>query len=175
MDPDAGRVGRISVIGIGNPFRRDDAAGWEVVARLGRPSVRHLLPPGTDSHTGDADPARLVSWWEGAGLAVVIDAARSVPARPGRVHRLECGPRTPLRAPVTTSCHGLGLYDALGLAEALDRLPERLVVYAIEAGDTAIGSGLSRPVAAAVRVVAGRVRRDAATLPGAWRRGRRAR
>ena len=33
------------------------------------------------------------------------------------------------------SSHGLGLDDAIGLALALDRLPGRLIVHAIEAAD----------------------------------------
>lgn len=160
MDPAGGPPARVGVIGIGSPFRQDDAAGWEVVARLSRPAARRRLPAGTGLHAVDADPARLVALWQGTVLTVVIDAARAVPARPGRVHRVELGPGRPHSGPVTTSSHGLGLYDALGLAAALERLPGRLVVYAIEAGDTGFGAGLSLPVRAAVRAVADSVRRD---------------
>ncbi|MBY8876255.1 hydrogenase maturation protease [Actinacidiphila acidipaludis] len=167
MDPDAAGAPRICVIGVGSRFRRDDAAGWAVVARLGRPADRHLLPPGTQLHVCDGDPARLVAFWEGADLAVVADAARAVPARPGTVHRLRFGDGRPAGLPATTSSHGFGLADALGLAASLGRLPRRLVVYAIEAGDMSYGTGLSLPVAAAVRVVAAGIRRDLAAAAGA--------
>ena len=150
------------MIGIGNRFRGDDAAGWAVVDRLARPSARHLLPPGTRLHVCDGDPARLVSLWEGADLTVVADAARAVPARPGTVHRRSYDRARPERSPTTTSSHGFGLNDALALAEALGRLPHQLVVYAIEARDLSLGPGLSPPVAAAVRAVAERIRHDVA-------------
>jgi hydrogenase maturation protease len=162
MDPEGGRPARVSVVGIGSRFRQDDAAGWEVVARLSRPTARRRLPAGTGLHTVDADPARLVSLWQGTALTIVIDAARAVPARPGRVHRAELGRRRLYCGAATASSHGLGLYDALGLGAALERLPGRLVVYAIEAGDTGFGAGLSPPVRAAVRAVADSVRRDLA-------------
>ena len=52
------------------------------------------------------------------------------------------------------SSHGLGLDDAIALAVALDRMPARLIVHAIEAGDLTQGPGLTPPVAAAVGAVA---------------------
>ena len=70
------------VIGVGNEFRRDDGAGPAVVARL-----RDLAPPGVRLVVTDGEPARLVEAWTGAALAVVVDAVRAEPARPGTVHR----------------------------------------------------------------------------------------
>jgi hydrogenase maturation protease len=52
------------------------------------------------------------------------------------------------------SSHGLGLDDAVGLAVALDRMPGRLIVHAIEAADLGQGPGLTPPVAAAVAAAA---------------------
>jgi Hydrogenase maturation protease len=59
------------------------------------------------------------------------------------------------------SCsHGFGLDDAIRLALALDRMPGRLVVHAIEAADLGQGTGLSPLVAAAVDEVASAVLGD---------------
>jgi len=136
------------VIGVGNEFRRDDGAGPAVVARL-----RDLAPPGVRLVVTDGEPTRLIEAWAGAALAVVVDAVRAAPSRPGTVHRFEvAGPGAgPGRA---ASSHGLGLDDAIRLAVALDRMPGRLIVHAIEAADLAQGPGLSPPVAAAVGAVA---------------------
>jgi hypothetical protein len=55
---------------------------------------------------------------------------------------------SPAWVPVpSASTHGLGVPDALGLAEALGRAPARLVVFAVEAADLGFGTGLSQPVA----------------------------
>jgi len=44
----------------------------------------------------------------------------------------------------------LGIPDALRLAAALDRLPGRLLVFAVEAADVGFGTELTTPVAAAL-------------------------
>ncbi|CAM5481583.1 hypothetical protein GCM10010329_29490 [Streptomyces spiroverticillatus] len=143
---------RTVVIGVGNEFRRDDGAGWAVVARL-RPV---LAGTGVDLAVCDGDPARLIGLWEGAGLALVVDAAHAHPAHPGRVHRLELD-AGPAQRPRTTSSHGLGLGEAVELARIMGRLPGRLVVYAVEGADGGFGPGLSPAVAAAVDEVTARV------------------
>jgi sulfhydrogenase subunit alpha len=145
---------RVVVIGVGNPFRRDDGAGPAVVSRL-----RHLVPPGVRLVVTDGEPTRLVEAWTGAALAVVVDAVRAEPAEPGRVHRfvVDRPGSGPARA---ASSHGLGLDDAISLAVALDRMPGRLIVHAIEAADLALGPGLTPAVAAAVGPVASAVLDD---------------
>ena len=136
---------QIAVIGVGNEFRRDDGVGWAVAARLLERAESRALPAGTVIATCDGDPARLIGLWEGAGLAVVVDAARAEPGHPGLVHRLELDAQR-LAQPPTTSSHGLGLGEAVELARVLGRLPGRLVVYAVEGADTSVGAGLTPAV-----------------------------
>ena len=146
------------VIGVGNEFRRDDGAGPAVVA-----SLRDRVPPGVDLVVTDGEPTRLIEAWTGAALAVVIDAVRAHPPRPGRVHRFVLD--QPIGGPVrTTSSHGFGLDDAVRLALALDRMPGRLVVHAIEAEDLSQGSGLTSLVAAAAVSAASAITSDTKTL-----------
>ena len=114
------------VIGVGNEFRRDDGAGPAVVA-----SLRGRVPPGVELVLTDGEPARLIEAWTGAALAVVVDAVRADPPRPGRVHRFRLD--RPLAGP---------------------HRPGRLVVHAIEAADLSQGPGLTPLVAAAVGDVA---------------------
>jgi len=95
----------------------------------------------------------------------VVDAVRAHRPQPGSVHRFAVDrPGTAVRG---ASSQGLGLDDAIGLAMALDRMPRRLIVYAIEAADLAQGVGLTPEVASAVDVVAAAVLDDL----GAARRG----
>ena len=141
-----GRVPAV-VIGVGNEFRRDDGAGPAVIARL-----RDLAPPGVRLVVTDGEPARLVEAWTGAALAVVVDAVRAEPPHPGKIHRFVVDqPRAGTGR--GASSHGLGLDDAIALAAALERMPGRLIVHAIEAADLTQGPGLSPPVAAAVDTV----------------------
>ncbi len=147
------------VIGVGNEFRRDDGAGPAVIARL-----QGLAPPGVRLVVTDGEPTRLIDAWTGADLAVVVDAVRADPPEPGRIHRfvVDRPGAGPGRA---ASSHGLGFDDAIRLAVALDRMPGRLIVHAIEAADLCQGPGLTPPVAAAVGTVARAVLDDLA-YPG---------
>ncbi|RCH61652.1 peptidase M52 [Streptomyces sp. SDr-06] len=143
---------RIAVIGVGNDFRRDDGVGWAVIDRLRERAAARPLPAGTVLATRDGDPVRLINLWEGADLAVVVDAAHAHPARPGHVHHLELDARR-LQTPATSS-HGLGLGEAVELARVLGRLPGRLVVYAVEGADSSLGTGLSEAVGEVVQRLA---------------------
>ena len=144
----------VVVIGVGNEFRRDDGAGLAVVT-----SLRDRVPPGVELVLTDGEPTRLIEAWTGAALAVVVDAVRADPPRPGRVHRFVLD-RPLAGATRTASSHGFGLDDAIGLALALDRMPGRLIVHAIEAADLTQGTGLTSQVAAAVGEVASAVLAD---------------
>ncbi|MFF4161263.1 hydrogenase maturation protease [Streptomyces sp. NPDC001678] len=150
---------RITVIGVGNEFRRDDGVGPVVVARLRERAAHGGLPAGIRMVCCDGEPGRLMGLWEGTGLAVVVDAAHAHPGCPGRIHRLELDGYQAWQAG-TASSHGLGLGEAVELARALDRLPRRLVVYAVEGADGALGTGLTRAVAAAVGPLTERVERE---------------
>lgn len=131
---------RAVVIGIGNPYRRDDGVGPAAIAAL-RPSC----PDGVVLAVSDGEPSHLLGLWEGTSLAVVVDAVRCDPPAPGRIHRHSELPGLPAAA---GSTHGLGVPDAIRLAQALDRAPGKLIVLAVEVADLSLGLGLSAAVAA---------------------------
>jgi hydrogenase maturation protease len=137
------------VIGVGNRFRSDDAAGLEVAERLAAG-----LDPGSATRVipHEGEPIDLLDVWTGAARAVLVDAVRSgAPA--GTVHRLDpIAERLPA-ALFATSTHALGVAEAIELGRALGRLPAALRVYGIEGASFAAGLGLSAPVAAAVDAV----------------------
>lgn len=137
---------RVVVIGVGNEYRRDDGIGPAVVAELARRgnlNGRLVLT--------DGEPTQLFDAWQGMELAVLVDAVRCEPAEPGRIHRITVNPEPSLGG---ASTHGLGVPEAIRLAQALDRAPRRLVVYAVEAGDLGFGVGLTEPVAQVVPMLA---------------------
>lgn len=151
------------VIGVGNDFRHDDGAGPAVVDRLA--ALGDAIPAGVRLAVCDGEPARLIELWEGAELAIVIDAAAADPESgpgPGQVLRWEVPAaaseadqdRRPAVSPRLRSdragTHSLGPGTAISLARALDRLPRRLVIFAVAGSDFDNGPGLSEPVADAV-------------------------
>jgi hydrogenase maturation protease len=144
----------LKVIGIGNRFRSDDAAGLEVVARL-----RGSLPAGVELLEREGEPTALIDAWAGADDVWVVDAVLSR-AAPGTLHRLDAASGELPAELFRASTHHLGLAEAVELARAVGALPARLVVYGIEAAELAVGEGLSPAVADAVERAAGAVREE---------------
>jgi hydrogenase maturation protease len=142
------------VIGVGNPYRRDDGAGPAVLAALRRDPV-----PGVRLVDSDGEPGRLIAAWEGTPLAVVVDAATGDPPRPGRIHRFTALRR--IGGSAATS-HSVDLGDAVALARVLGLMPNRLVLFTVEPADTGFGTDLSAPVTAAVRRLDQRIRAELA-------------
>ncbi|WP_030664746.1 hydrogenase maturation protease [Streptomyces rimosus] len=165
---------RIAVIGVGNAFRHDDGIGPAVVHRLRERALDRPLPSSVALVDCDGESGRLMSVWEGAELAIVVDAAHAHPGLPGRVHRFDH--EGPYARPAATSSHGLGLGEAIELSDALGRLPGRLIVFAVEGADSSLGTGLSPAVAGVLDRLAATVEaeitlhRDARARSGAGHR-----
>jgi hydrogenase maturation protease len=142
----------IRVIGIGNEYARDDAAGL-LVARELKSETRE----GVEVLEQSGEGAALMELWKGADLVIVIDAARSG-AMPGTIHRFDAI-RRPLPAqPFRSSTHAFGLYEAVETARSLSQLPPALIIYAIEGCDFAAGVGLSAQVESAIPAAVSAVR-----------------
>jgi hydrogenase maturation protease len=150
------------VIGVGQEQRGDDAAGLWVARRLTERS------PGLRVVEHDGDGMDLLLSFEGAERVVLVDAVVSGEREPGAVHRFDAA-RGPLPAALFagTSSHALGVAEAIELARAMERLPERVVVYGIEGGCFDTGAAPGPAVIDAVDRVAERVWSELATEAGA--------
>lgn len=141
---------RTVVVAVGGPHG-DDAVGHLVADRLGDAAVVRVA---------GGDPAALLEAWTGAQLAVVVDAVRSG-APPGTLHRLDGHVAAGARSAAWSS-HGPGVGAAIALADALGRLPARIVVIGIEIADITPGAPVSAAVRAAVPRAAHAIRGELA-------------
>ncbi len=140
------------VIGVGNTYRRDDGVGPAVAA-----AVEALRLPGVRVVRCAAETTAILDAWDGAAIAVVVDATvvdAAAGGPPGRVRH--CGIDDFVEHPAVSS-HELGIKQAHELAVVLGRAPDSVVVVTVDVTDTGHGVGLSPAVAAAlpeaVRVV----------------------
>ncbi len=141
---------QVLIIGVGNEFRGDDAAGLVVARHLQErlPEVVVRESPG--------EGATLMETWKDGAQVFLIDAVSSgSPA--GTIHRLEAhtGP-----LPTTFfrySTHAFGVAEAIEMARVLGQLPPRLIVYGIEGANYEAGVELSPEVSQAVAQVVARV------------------
>ena len=148
----------IVVIGIGNPYRRDDAAGLAAAERLAP-----RLPEGVAVLLCEQEPSRIIDAWNGAWAAVLVDAV-AAGDEPGTLHRVDAG-REPVPVNVfRSSTHAFGVGEVIELARALGRLPERILLYGIEGAAFSAGAGLTASVDAAVDAVVEAVVRDVERL-----------
>ncbi len=156
----------VVVIGVGNTLRQDDGAGVEVARRLGA-RVDGAAAPGDAAIAVleyEGEPLGLLELWEGSRAVVLVDAIRSG-AEPGTIHRVDASREpVPVLMRGSSSTHAVGVGEAVELARALGRLPERVVVYGVEGACFDAGGGLCAEVAGVMDSLAERVLREAREL-----------
>lgn len=135
------------VIGIGNLYRRDDAAGLAVAQKL-----KGVRPPRLVIKEADGEGTALIEAWEGFDRVILVDAVASG-AAPGTLHHFDALAQIIPTEILHCSTHTLGVAQAIELARALKRLPSRLLFYGVEGKDFSQGVGVSAEVADAVTSV----------------------
>jgi hydrogenase maturation protease len=131
---------RLLIIGIGNPFRSDDAAGIALAGLL-----LERVPTGVQIIEMSGEGAALVDAWRDAPAVILVDAVRSG-APPGTLHRLDLRAQDFPREFFRYSTHAFGVAESVELARALQRLPGCLIFHGIEGKEFASGEGLSPEV-----------------------------
>jgi hydrogenase maturation protease len=150
----------VVVIGVGNSYRNDDAAGIVAVQRL-----RALAPPGIGLVEHENEGVALIDHLAGSQAGILIDATRAgSPA--GTIRRFDAHDG-PLPATIFRhSTHAFGVANVVELARSLNQLPARLVVYGIEGRDFGAGSQLSPEVREALPILVERVLEETLELAG---------
>lgn len=147
---------RALVIGIGQPWRGDDAAGLTALEGLA------TACPQADVVAHGGEGLGLIGLWDGRGLVVVIDAAADG-RPPGSLGRY--ADALPPEVAARSSSHAFGLQQAVGVAAALGRMPGRLVVHTVSGGCWTLGAPLSPAVADALPALRAAVLVDLAHEP----------
>ena len=149
----------VLVLGIGNDWRSDDAAGLEVARRLCAAGLRAVAWEG--------DPSNLIDAWEREPAVILVDAVSSRAAG-GTVHRLDASTDALPARLFRGSTHHLSVAEAVELGRCLGRLPARVEFIGIEGRRFEAGAGLTPEVARAVDDVAAQLaRRLGADRPSA--------
>ncbi len=143
----------LRVLGIGSPFG-DDQIGWRVAEKLeeafssDQVSILVLDRPGPS----------LLHYLDGAHGVILVDALHANYA-PGTIVSLTR--RRLLREAGQWSSHLLGVPEALALGEALDLLPEQLILLGIQSENVDLeGQPLSPALEAALPEVVARIRAE---------------
>jgi hydrogenase maturation protease len=152
--------GKIIVIGIGNEFRGDDAAGLLVVRRL-----KKRQPGGVEFLEQNGEATALMETMSLAGTVILVDAVQSG-AEAGQIHRYDASEQAMPAQFLRCSTHNFSVHDAIEMARALGNLPTRLMVYGIEGSHFEPGAELSPAVHSAVMEAAQRINEELQSLMG---------
>jgi hydrogenase maturation protease len=165
-DGPGGIARSVTVIGVGNALRGDDAVGLHAARRV-RAAVASLQPALRDRVAvleHEDEPLGLIDRWDGAYAVVLIDAL-SPRSTPGSIRRFDVSTApVPARMVSSTSTHAIGVGETIELAREVGRLPARVVLHGVEGSRFDVGGGLSDEVRAAVGEVAAVVLREACEL-----------
>ena len=134
----------MQVICCGNPNRADDSAALLVAQQLRESGIQAEIQPG--------DALDLIESWDETDDVIVVDATVTG-AAPGTV-RVWDGTLPEQVVTGSASTHGLGVAEAIYLAEILHRLPKHLRVYGIEGKEFRPGEQISPEVRDAAYKVA---------------------
>jgi hydrogenase maturation protease len=140
-----GERAEVVVIGIGNDMRGDDGLGPAAVAEMAKTGIGATI----ELVALDGEATRLIDTWRDRHLAVVVDAIVGGDT-PGTIHRVEAGIDDLPHRSSGPSSHAAGVAEAVALGRALDRLPQRLMIFGVEPADLGPGPSLSVDVRAAL-------------------------
>jgi hydrogenase maturation protease len=134
---------QIAVVGVGNPFRGDDGAGWAVIDGLKKKKLEQI-----SLWKNRADLAELLEIFERNSIVYIVDACL-IDAPVGFWQRIDAL-NEPIPDPTPTSTHGFSLCQIIALAGNLHRLPAQLIFYVISGKSYQMSNSLSHPVSQAV-------------------------
>ena len=135
----------ILIVGVGNPLRGDDGVGVrlaEILAAQGLPDDIEVVDGGTLG-------LGLVNLMEGRRRVVIVDAA-DLGREPGEFAFLRLTQARLLGEERHLSVHGAGVREALLLAEALDSLPEDVLIVGVQPASMEWDTSLTPGVQAAL-------------------------
>ena len=136
------------VLGVGNLYRCDDAAGIMV--------ARNLIDKGSDYMTvqeQSGEGTNLIEAWKKFDKVWIVDAVSSGGSH-GIIHRFDVLKNSIPSDYFSCSSHNFGVAEAIELARTLNKLPAQLQLYGIEGKNFQHGEMISQEVKQAITTVA---------------------
>lgn len=140
---------RSLILGVGNPLRRDDGVGVEIIRRLTKNFSGGRLSVSTDLMDGGTDGLALLEYIKGYKKVILIDAVE-MKIDPGTIKIF-----TPEEAILhistdSLSTHGFGIAEFIRFAQELNILPECTII-GIQPENVGYGEGFSLSVQSSIQ------------------------
>ena len=154
---------RITILGVGNLLFTDEGVGIRVVEAL---QDRYEFPENVKVVDGGTLGMNLLGLISGVDYLIVVDAVRNG-GEPGTFYRL-AGEEIPKRIRAKNSLHQVDLLEALTCCQALDKVPET-VILGVEPEDiTTLGVELTPTIGGRVDSLVNAVLGELTSLGGSY-------
>lgn len=140
---------RILIIGIGNILKGDDGLGVRVAEILSQ----RELPAGVVVEEVGTPGLDLINRFEGWQKVILVDAVK-MGAQPGTWKRFSPQDVRLIAIGNVLSLHEPDLASVLELAQAMNMLPDEIVIYGVEPQNLTFMAPLSSPVEAIMNTIA---------------------
>lgn len=139
--------GKIAVIGIGNPLRKDDGIGIVLLERL-RKQKKKLSPTleFIDGGTGGMNLLHILSQYD---TVIIIDAV-DFRGKPAENHMYQLEEMYSRKTAVSVSTHESDFLKVIRLSEQLQKRPYKVFIFAVQPKDVSFGTTFSDEIAQAV-------------------------
>jgi hydrogenase maturation protease len=137
----------ITVVGIGNEFRGDDAVGLMVLRQL-----KGSTPTGARLIELAGDESHLLELMRSADAMIIVDAVQSS-APAGTIFRVDTGREPAPKDFLLFSTHAFETVTAIETARALGILPRETLLYGIVGKDFSYKVGMTEEVEDAIEVI----------------------
>jgi hydrogenase maturation protease len=154
---------QIIILGVGNLLFTDEGVGIRVAEAL---QDRYEFPENVRVVDGGTLGMNLLGVISDADHLIVVDAVRNS-AEPGTLHRL-AGDEIPKRILAKNSLHQVDLLEALTCCQALDKVPETVIVGVEPEDITTLGIELTPPVRARIDDLVEAVLKELTNLGGSY-------
>ena len=150
-------MSKLCVFGIGSPFG-DDNLGFEVVKQLQQDAdLKSLKPEKLHIQYLDRPGMHLLALMRNVNVVFLIDAVMTG-ASVGTLHRLENEEIHSAQSSFST--HSLGIAEVMSMGQALNDLPEKVVLFGIEIQEASCQFRLSKSVIKAINKLVTRIKTE---------------
>ncbi len=153
------------ILGVGNLLFTDEGVGIQVVQSL---TERYAFSPNVSIEDGGVLGINLLGIISQADDLIVIDAVRNG-GPPGTLYRL-AGEEIPKRILAKNSLHQVDLLEALTLCQALDKVPETVIVGVEPQDIETVSVELTPPVQEKFDALTGMALRELERLGGSYQK-----
>ncbi len=121
---------QVTVLGVGNILLSDEGFGVKVVLKMMK---NYQFPENVLLVDGNVLGLNLLGIVSDSDYLIVVDAIKNK-GKPGTIYRIDAED-IPMRIRAKNSLHQVDFLEAMTLCQALDRMPETVVIFGVEPKD----------------------------------------